>query len=131
MYAASLSSPIILTALFIFGAKSFGDFEDAITGALSPSTVFDIVGINNALVDAGSELVAFVYESAEDAIEAVVDLVLLLPKKLDSELEKRAIVQFAGAVTSLFFLVGLFCCRNDIILYLIFVLFTSTKMSKY
>lgn len=106
VYAASLSSPIVISALFIFGASSFGNFEDEITRFLPVTNVFQIVGIDSDFLDTLAELVAFVYELAEDGIEAVVDLVLQIPKNINSELEAQVITQFAGGVITLFFLVS-------------------------
>ena len=103
MYITVLGSPILISALFIFGASAFGDFEDSITNAISLPPITEILGIDSDFVDVLIGLVELVYELLEDGIEALVDLALELPS---GDFDRAVKAQFSGSIISLFFMVS-------------------------
>ena len=94
----------MLSALFVFGASSFGNFEDAITNAIPLPSVTEILGIDNDFTDFLTGLVGTLYELLEDGIEAIVDLVLSIPS--DDSFRAALTSQFSGCVISMFFIVS-------------------------
>ena len=103
VYVVTLASPFVISALFIFGASGFGDFEDVVTDAIPRPPIADIVGIDLDFIDVIIGLVEVLYEALEDGIEALVDLVLELP---GGNFDSAVRAQFSGCVISLFFLVS-------------------------
>ena len=103
MYVTVLSSPILISALFIFGASGFGDFEDSVTNAIPLPPITELLGIDSDFVDLLIGLVELLYELLEDGIEALVDLVLDIP---GGDFGSAVRAQFSGCVISLFFLVS-------------------------
>ena len=96
----------MLSALFIFGASKFGDFEDAITKAIPIPSVTKILGVNNKFTAFLTGLVGTIYELLEDGVEFVVDIILSIPSKVDSGFKPSAASQFAGCIISIFFIVS-------------------------
>ena len=94
----------MLSALFVFGASSFGNFEDAITNAIPIPSVTEILGIDNDFTDFLTGLVGTIYELLEDGIEAIVDLILDIPS--DDSFRAALTSQFSGCVISMFFIVS-------------------------
>ena len=95
----------MLSALFIFGASGFGDFEDAITNAIPIPSVTQILGIDNEFTDFLTGLIGTLYELLEDGIEALVDLVLSIVVTDDESFRAAFTSQFSGCAISIFFIV--------------------------
>ena len=95
----------MLSALVIFGASGFGDFEDAITNAIPLPSITEILGIDNEFTDFLTGLVGTIYELLEDGIEALVDLVLSIVVSSDEGLRAAITSQFSGCTISIFFIV--------------------------
>ena len=95
----------MLSALFIFGASGFGDFEDAITDAIPIPSVTEILGIDNDFTEFLTGLVGTLYELLEDGVEEAVDLVLSIVVTDDESFRATFTAQFLGCVISMFFIV--------------------------
>lgn len=104
IYVATLSTPFVLSALFMFGASGFGNFEDAITNAIPIPSVTVLLGIDNDFTEFLTGLVGTLYELLEDGIEAVVDLLLSIPS--DDSFNAAITSQFSGCIISIFFIVS-------------------------
>ena len=110
VYAATISSPFVVSALFIFGATGFANFQNSITDLIPLPSATDILGIDNDLVDAVIDFIELLYDLLEKGIVLVVDLVLGLPD--GSEFQNSIRSQFSGCVISLFFMVSSFLESN-------------------
>ena len=97
----------MLSALFIFGASGFGDFEDAITNSIPIPSVTEILGIDNEFTDFLTGLVGTLYELLEDGVEATIDLILSIVVTDDESFRNAFTSQFSGCAISIFFTVRL------------------------
>ena len=103
-YAATISAPFVVSALFMYGASGFAQFDDQIRDLIALPSVADILGIDHEFVDAVLDFIELLYDLLEQGIVMVVDLVLGFPDS--SEFQHSIKAQFSGCVISLFFMVS-------------------------
>lgn len=103
-YAITISSPFVLSALFIFGASGFGDFTRFVDDLVPLPSIQQILGLESDFLDVITGLIEIFYNLLQQGVEAVVDLVLELPS--GDQFNSSIISQFAGCCITLFFLVS-------------------------
>lgn len=103
-YTVTLASPFVVSALFIFGASGFGNFDRFLDDAIPLPSIQDVIGIDNAFLDVVLDLVALCFDLLQQGAEKIVDLVLSFPS--GSEFNGAIRSQFAGCCITLFFMVS-------------------------
>ena len=94
----------MVSALFIFGASGFGNFNDFVTDIIPLPSIQEILGIESDFLDVITGLVEVFYNLLQDGAEFIVDLVLALPS--GDEFNGSIRSQFSGCCITLFFLVS-------------------------
>ena len=102
---ANIASPFVISALFIFGASSFGDFTAFVDDVFPLPSITQILGINNEFLNVITGLVETLYNLIQEGAEFVVDLVLKIPS--GEQFDAAVIAQFSGCCITLFFMVSI------------------------
>ena len=94
----------MVSALFIFGASSFGDFDRFVSDIFPLPSIQEILNLDSAFLDVITGLVGTFYNLLQEGAESIVDLVLSIPSGEEFDAAVRS--QFSGCCISLFFMVG-------------------------
>lgn len=110
-YTITIASPFVISALFIFGASGFGDFDRLVNDIVPLPSIQEILNLDSEFLDVITGLVGTLYDLIQQGAEAVVDLVLSIPS--GSQFNGAVRSQFSGCCISLFFMVRYFCSLDS------------------
>lgn len=99
-----MASPFVTSALYIFGASSFGDFDRLVSDVLPLPSIEEILGHESGYMGVITGLVGILYDRIQEGAESVVNTALLIPS--GDEFAGAIRSQFSGSCISLFFIVG-------------------------
>ena len=80
-YIITIAPPFVYAALFVWGSESFGDFTSISTNLVPLADVENVIGSTDPLLNTVTAMVESFYMQIQVGIEAIIDLVITLPKQ--------------------------------------------------